>query len=197
MDAVMQQAVVLLAGWSSGISVYLTVALLGLSGRFGWIDLPSGMDPLTHPLIIALAILVFAVEFVADKIPFIDSAWDSVHTFIRPLGAAGLGAMAGTQYGPLAQTGYALLSGTIALDMHAVKASSRLAINTSPEPFSNIAASVAEHSLVIGVFWLFIKHPYLAVGVILLILVATYFFLRMVWGFVRQLFRRDKKPAVS
>ena len=197
MAVLMEQGVILLAGWSSGISIYLTVALLGFCGRVGWIHLPGGMEPLTNPLIIALAVLVYAVEFVADKVPFIDSAWDSVHTFIRPLGAAGLGAMAGTEYGPLAQTGYALLTGAIALDMHAVKASSRLAINTSPEPFSNIAASVAENTAVFSVYWLFIKHPLIAIGLILLILVATYFFLRMIWGFVCKLFRHEKKTAVS
>ncbi len=183
------QAVILLAGWTSGISVYLTVALLGISGRAGWVDLPGGLQVLSNPVIIGLALFVYAIEFVADKVPYVDSVWDSAHTFIRPLGAAGIGYLAGSENGPLVQTAYAILTGAIALDMHAVKATSRLAINTSPEPFSNIAVSLAEDAAVITLFWLFIKHPFIAVAVILLTLVSTFFFLRMMWRFVRKLFR--------
>lgn len=184
--------VLLLAGWSSGISLYLTTALLGISGRMGWIELPGELKVLSHLLIILIAIAIFAVEFVADKVPYVDSAWDSVHTFIRPLGAVGLGYLAGSEHGPVIQTGYALLTGTFALNMHAFKASSRLAINTSPEPFSNIAASTTENAAIFFMFWFFIKHPILASILIILILVLTFFFLRMLWRFVMKLFK--KKP---
>src|SRR4051812_30993027 len=93
--ALAEPLVLLLSGWCSGISLYLTAALLGICGRAGWIELPGDLQTLSHPLIIAAAVAIFLVEFVADKVPYVDSAWDSVHTFIRPLGAAGLGALAG------------------------------------------------------------------------------------------------------
>jgi hypothetical protein len=191
--ALMQPLVTLLAGWCSGISVYLTTALLGICGRMGWMQLPGEMKALENPLIIGLAVVLFLVEFVADKVPYVDSAWDSVHTFIRPLGAATLGALAGVDQGPVAQTLYALLTGTVALNMHAVKATGRLAINTSPEPFSNIAASFSENAAVFFMFWFFIKHPWLAALLIILILIASFFFLRMMWRFVVRLFKGKPK----
>ncbi len=157
-----QYMVLLVSGLTSGISLYLTIAILGISGRMGWIDLPNGLEVLQHPIVIAAAILVYVVEFVADKVPFVDSTWDAVHTFIRPLGASGLGFLAGSEQGAAAQAALAILTGAIALDSHAVKSSTRLAINTSPEPFSNIATSLAEHSFVFFIFWFFIKHPILA-----------------------------------
>lgn len=183
--------VVLLAGWCSGISVYLTAALLGISGRMGWIELPGEMKGLSHLVIILAALAVFAIEFIADKVPYVDSAWDSAHTFIRPLGAAAIGAMAGTEHGPMVQTLAAVMTGTLALNTHAVKASTRLAINTSPEPFSNIAASFGENATVIFMFWFFIKHPVWAGLLILTLIVLSFFFLRMMWRFVRSLFRKS------
>ena len=185
--------ILLLAGWSSGISVYLTTALLGISGRMGWIGLPGEMKVLSHILIIIAALAIFVIEFVADKVPYVDSAWDSVHTFIRPLGAMGMGYLAGSEHGLVIQTLYALLTGTFALNMHAFKASSRLAINTSPEPFSNIAASTAENASVFFIFWLFIKHPILASALIVLILILSFLFLRMLWRFVVKLFKRKSQ----
>ena len=184
-----QYLVLLLAGWSSGVNLYLTIALLGLSGRFGWIDLPGGLEVISHPLVIAAAIFMYVIEFVADKVPFVDSAWDAIHTFIRPSGAALMGFLAGQENGPAVQAALAVLTGGIALDMHTVKASSRLAINTSPEPFSNIAASLAEDAAVIFLFWFFVKHPIIASLIILLILIGTFFILRMLWRFVLRLFR--------
>lgn len=180
--------VLLLAGWSSGISVYLTAALLGIAGRMDWIGLPGGLDVLQNPLLIALAIAVFGIEFVADKVPYIDSAWDSVHTAIRPLGASLMGYAAGTEHGPVLQMAYAMLTGTVALNMHAFKATGRLAINTSPEPFSNIAASTAENSAVFFMYWLFIKHPVIACVLIVAILVLAFFMIRLLWRFARGVF---------
>lgn len=193
--AIGEYLVVLIAGWSSGISVYLTAAILGISGRAGWITLPGSMDTLSNWLIILTASALFIVEFVADKVPFVDSAWDSVHTFIRPVGAGAIGYMAGTDLGPIAPTLMALLTGTIALDMHAVKASTRLAINTSPEPFSNIGASLAEHSFVFFVYWFFVKHPILAAMLVLSVLVLGFLLMRALWRFVKKLFHRPQSPA--
>jgi hypothetical protein len=190
LNAASQPLILLLAGWSSGISIYLTTALLGICGRAGWIELPGELKVLSNLLIIIIAVLIFLVEFVADKVPFVDSAWDSVHTFIRPLGAVGMGYMAGSDHGVIIQTLYALLTGTFALNMHAFKASSRLAINTSPEPFSNIAASTTENASVFFMFWLFIKHPIIASALIIAILVLSFLFLRMLWKFVMKLFKR-------
>ncbi len=189
--ALAEPLVVLLAGWCSGISVYLTAALLGISGRMGWIQLPGEMQALSNIFIILAALAVFAIEFVADKVPYVDSAWDSVHTFIRPLGAAAIGAMAGTEHGPVVQTFAAVMTGTLALNTHAVKASTRLAINTSPEPFSNIAASFGENATVIFMFWFFIKHPIWAAVLIVGLIVLSILFLRMMWGFVSKLFRKS------
>jgi len=186
--------VLLLTGWCSGISIYLTAALLGISGRMGWIELPGEMQALTHLLIIAAALAVFAIEFLADKVPYVDSAWDSVHTFIRPLGAAAIGTMAGTEQGPAVQTLFAVLTGTLALNTHAVKASTRLAINTSPEPFSNIAASFSENALVFFMFWFFIKHPVWAALLIVTLIVLSFLFLRMMWRFVAKLFKKSTSP---
>ena len=159
----------------------------------GWIELPGNLKVLSNLIIIIAAVAIFLIEFVADKVPYIDSAWDSVHTIIRPLGAVAMGYMAGSDQGLVVQTLYAFLTGTFALNMHAFKAASRLAINTSPEPFSNIAASTTENASVFFVFWLFIKHPILASALIILILVLSFLFLRMLWKFVMKLFKR--KPA--
>lgn len=190
MEAGLQQIALLSAvGWSSGFNVYLTASILGIGSRLGWVTLPGGMDVLGHPLIIALAVTMFAVEFVADKIPFVDSAWDSVHTFIRPTAAAFAGYLAGTEYGPLAQTALATFTGTLALDAHAVKATTRAAINTSPEPFSNIAASLGEDTFVIFLLWFVHQHPWITLAIVLTLVVLSYFILRMLWGFLKTVFR--------
>ncbi|MBF0254673.1 MAG: DUF4126 domain-containing protein [Candidatus Omnitrophica bacterium] len=202
-----EYGLILLIGWASGISIYLTILLVGVGGRMGWIVLPPGLEIFTHPLVIAAAFVMYAVEFCADKVPLVDSAWDSVHTFVRPAGAAALAFMAGTEYGPAIQTSLAVLTGTVALDVHAVKASSRLAINTSPEPFSNSVASVVEDSAVIMMFYFFTKHPVIATLLILVFLVGTFFVLRALWRFVLKIFRRpaaeeprnssaDKSPVI-
>jgi len=189
MQAVQQYASVALIGWASGLNLYLAVALAGICGRAGWIPLPGELKVIEHPLIIGIAVLLYAVEFVADKVPYVDSFWDSFHTIIRPAAAAGMGYMAGSELGPVAQTVLSMGAGTFALNMHAVKASSRLAINTSPEPFSNITASLAEDSAVFGMFWFFIQHPWLALALIIVILILSYFLLRLLWKFVKKLFK--------
>ncbi len=191
MDKVAEYGIMLVAGWASGVSIYFTVAFLGIAGRAGWVTLPGNLVTLENPLIIAAALFLACIEFVADKVPFVDSMWDGVHTFIRPAGAVVLGLMAGTEAGPIAQTLFALLTGSIALDSHAVKATTRLAINTSPEPFSNVAASLAEGAALLFVFWLFVKHPLLACLLVLAFVVGSFFILRALWGFARRLFRRQ------
>ena len=178
----------ILAGWSSGISLYLTVGLLGLCGHFGWIHMPGELGIFSNPLVFSMAFIVFLIEFIADKVPYVDSVWDSVHTFIRPAGGIAIGYMAGSEHGPVIQAMYAMLAGTLTLNAHTAKAAGRLAINTSPEPFSNIAASTAEQGLVIFLYWFFIRHPVLTCVIITGLLVLGFFLIRILWRFVKKLF---------
>ncbi|MFH1783171.1 MAG: DUF4126 domain-containing protein, partial [Candidatus Omnitrophota bacterium] len=151
----------ILAGssWASGVNLYLTVAGLGIANRMGMIELPGDMGAISNLLVISTAVLMYGIEFFADKIPLVDSAWDSVHTVIRPLGGAALSYMAMANMGPAAQIPVALISGGIAMDSHLTKATTRLAINTSPEPVTNSVASVSEDALVLGAIWMIIKNP--------------------------------------
>jgi len=196
MTLMKEYALMALVGWAAGISLYLTIALVGIGGRTGLLDLPASLEIFQHPLVIGAALLVYAVEFFADKVPYVDSAWDSVHTFIRPLGAAALAFTAGTEHGAAVQASMAVLTGTIALDTHAVKSSTRMAINASPEPVSNVVASVAEDSAVVLMFLFFAKHPVLATCIIVVFLVGSFFILRALWRFVRKLFRRSEPADV-
>lgn len=191
----LEPLILLLAGMTSGISLYLTIGLLGLCGHFGWLELPGQVEVFENPIIFSLAFIVFAVEFIADKIPYVDSAWDSVHTFIRPAGGLAIGYLAGSEHSPVIQTAYALIAGTMTANTHLAKSSSRLAINTSPEPFSNIAASFAEQSFVIFLFWFFIKHPIWASLFILAVTVLCFLLIRALWRFVRKIFAGKKLPA--
>jgi hypothetical protein len=175
--------------WTSGINLYLTIAGLGIADRAGWVELPGKLDVLSHPLVILVALLLFAVEFFADKIPYVDSAWDSAHTFIRPAGAALLTFMALSDLDSNAiQLSGALLGGTVALDSHLTKATTRVAINTSPEPFTNIAASTAEDGLVIGVLWLIFTHPVIAAVLVISFIVFSIWFLNLMFRFMKKIF---------
>ncbi|MFC1708554.1 DUF4126 domain-containing protein [Candidatus Omnitrophota bacterium] len=189
MEALSSLGIVFGSSWASGVNLYLTIAGLGIAGRFGWITLPGNMDAVSHPLVILVAILIYAVEFFADKIPLVDSVWDSVHTFIRPIGGAALAYMAMADINPAVQMPVALLSGAVAMDSHLTKATTRLAINTSPEPITNSVASVTEDGLVLGMLWLIINHPIVAtIGVILFILFSIWF-LKKMFKFVKKVFR--------
>ena len=180
--------VLILGAWAAGISLYLSVGLLGLCGYFGWISLPGELGVFSNPIIFSLAFIIFFIEFIADKVPWVDSIWDSVHTVIRPLGGFGIGYLAGAEHGLVIQTAYAMLAGTVTLNMHMAKAAGRLAINASPEPFSNVAASTVEQGIVIGMFWFFIQHPVIAVLIIIGILFLAVILIRFLWRFVKKLF---------
>src|SRR4051812_11136506 len=136
-------AYVLTSGWASGINLYATVLVSGLAGRYGSLD--SVPHPLERTDVLIVAGILAVCEFVADKIPYVDSAWDLVHTAIRPTFAAAIGAMIAGQAGDLNEGLAAALAGTTALTSHATKASLRLAVNASPEPLSNIAISLSEN----------------------------------------------------
>ncbi len=158
-------AYVVTSGWASGINVYATVFVTGLLGRFGGVESVPGVLERTDVLLAAGALS--AVEFVADKIPYVDSAWDAVHTAIRPTLGAVLGALLAGEAGDLNQGVAAALGGSTALASHAAKATLRLGVNLLPEPFSNIAVSLTENAAVVAVIWLAVDHPWTALGIAL------------------------------
>jgi len=162
-------------GIASGLRLYAVLFIVGAAGYLGWIDLPSGLAILAHPLVLAASGFMCFVEFFADKIPGVDSLWDVVHTLIRiPAGAALAAGVFGDSSSAMMLTA-AILGGTLAAGSHFTKAGSRAVINTSPEPFSNWGASLTEDVAVGGLLWLAIAHP-LAAGVVVLVLIAL-----MVW----------------
>ncbi len=186
------------SGWASGVNAYLVVLVLGLADRFG--DFTQIPDSLANTWVLIGAGTLYAVEFVADKIPYVDSTWDSISTFIRPAIAAALaGVIAGDLPTP-EQLGYIVLGGGTALASHSVKAGSRLAINSSPEPLTNVGASVGEDVAVLGVVGLAIAHPWIAAGISLVLLILGLVLLGFLLRFVRRGWRRWKgkdRPATT
>ena len=177
-------------GWASGVRLYLVVLLTGLAGFMGWITLPPGLHLLAHPVVLGASGFMVFVEFFADKIPGLDSLWDVVHTMIRiPAGAALAAGVFGADSGLITLLA-GLAGGTLAATSHATKATTRAAINTSPEPFSNVGASLLEDGLVPLGLWLAIVHPLVFVVVLLLVLVVSVWLIRLCWRFLTQLFAR-------
>ena len=177
-------------GWASGVRLYLVVMLTGLAGFMGWVALPQGLHLLAHPVVLGASGFMVFVEFFADKIPGLDSLWDVVHSVIRiPAGAALAASVFSADSGAMALAA-ALLGGTLAATSFAAKATTRAAINTSPEPFSNIGASLLEDGLVPLGLWLAIAHPFVFVGLLALVLVLSVYLIRVCWRFLRQLFSR-------
>lgn len=186
------------SGWASGVNAYLVVLILGLADRFGhFSQIP---DQVARTDVLIGAGLLYAMEFVADKVPYLDSTWDVVSTFIRPTVAAALAVLVarnGGDVSSLQQTGYAVLGGGTALASHSVKAGSRLAINTSPEPLTNIGASLGEDGLVAVVMALVIAHPWIALGVTVVLLVLGLALLFFIARKVRRGWRRWKGRPVK
>ena len=178
-----------LLAWASGLRLYLVVFALGLAGYLGWLELPPGLEVLQHPYVIAAAGFMLMVEFFADKIPWLDSIWDQAHTFIRiPAGALlAAGATGDTVNAVTVAAG--LLGGTITAGTHFAKAGSRLAVNASPEPFTNWAASFTEDALVLGGTWLAIAHPAVFLAFFAVFVVFLAWLLPRIWRFVAGLFR--------
>jgi hypothetical protein len=172
--------------WTSGINLYATVAVLGIAGRANMIDLPAGLHVLMDPVVIAVACVMYVVEFFADKVPYVDSAWDTLHTFIRVPAGAILAARSLGPMNPALEFAAILAGGSVALAAHGTKAGMRLAINASPEPFSNWFASVGEDLAVLGGLWLTFNHP-----IVMLLLIAV--FLALVVWLVPKLFRLSKR----
>lgn len=185
-------------GWASGLRLYLVVLLTGLAGFLGWVPLPSGLELLANPVVLTASGLMVAVEFFADKIPGLDSVWDVVHTVIRvPAGGAlAAGAVTGLAGDSAAWPLIAsILGGTLAATSHAAKASSRAALNTSPEPVSNVAASLAEETAVTGGLWLAVHYPLTFACVLLGVLVLSVWLIVKCVRFLRGLFSWVSKTA--
>ena len=178
------------AGFSSGLNLYATVATLGLLQRFGVLHLPPGLQALAHPWVLAIAIALYLLEFFADKIPFVDTIWDAVHTFIRPPAAAILAYSATGAAPPEWRWGAALVAGGVALTSHGTKASARAAVNTSPEPFSNWILSFGEDILAVWLSWMAATHP-IATGIIVAaLLILSAFLLYHLFRFASRALRR-------
>jgi hypothetical protein len=181
-------------GWASGLRLYTTLFVVGVAGRLGWIVLPPGLHLLEHPWVLGAAGAMLIVEFFADKIPLLDSVWDTVHTFIRIPAGAALAAMVFGGQGVEWQTAMALLGGTLAAGTHFTKAGARAMINTSPEPFTNVAASFGEDVVVLTGLWLMFAHPWLMLAVLLLLVIATAWLLPKLWRGIAGLIRGFSLP---
>ncbi|TFG36210.1 MAG: DUF4126 domain-containing protein [Desulfobacterales bacterium] len=176
------------AAWASGINLYATLLTLGLLGATGNMTLPPDLQILTNPLVIGAAGLMFVVEFVADKMPGVDTGWDSIHTFIRIPAGAMLAAASLGEVNSAMTVAAAILGGTLAAGSHATKAGSRVLINTSPEPFSNWLVSLAEDVAVIAGVWAALAHPYVFLVVLLILIILMIWLLPKLWTGIKEVF---------
>lgn len=175
------------AGWASGINLYLVALLLGAAGRLGWADIP---DVLTRLDVMVVAAVLYAIEFVADKVPFLDSVWDVIHTVIRPLGAAALGAVIAGESASIGAAAGAAVAGALALDAHAAKASTRVVVNTSPEPVSNVGLSLIEDLGVAGLVTLAVTYPVPTIIVVSILVVAATALTIWIWRIARRSWKK-------
>jgi hypothetical protein len=186
-----------LMAWASGLRLYLVVFAVGLAGYEGYIDLPKGLAVLQHPWVIGAAGFMVVMEFLADKVPAIDSAWDAVHTFIRiPAGALLAAGATGDTLTPITIAA-GLLGGTITAGTHFTKAGGRAVINTSPEPFSNWGASFTEDAMVASGIWLAFAHPAVFLVMFVLFLLLLAWIIPKVWRGIRAVFARLNPPRAE
>ncbi len=179
--------------WGAGLRLYLVVFLFGLLARLGWWELPQHLTLLAHPLVLGASGFMAIVELFADKLPWLDTLWDGLNTFVRiPAGAALAAAVFGDS-GAAAALAAGLLGGTLTATTHFAKSGTRAVVNTSPEPFSNLAVSTGEDLLVLGGTWLAVRHPLLFVIALLLFVIAAALLIRLVLRGLRRLF--GAKPA--
>jgi hypothetical protein len=176
--------------WASGIRLYMALFMAGWFGRLGYLDLPPALEVLESPWVLGVTGVLLAVEFLADKIPGVDSAWDALQTFIRIPAGAILGAAALGQMDPAWTTVAARLGGTLAAGAHLTKAGSRALINTSPEPFSNWAASFSEEAVVAGGLLAAFFHPWILFVFLAVFFIAALWLLPKLWRGLRWLFRK-------
>ena len=190
MDMAQLLALAAALGWASGIRLYLVVFITGLAGMLGWLPLPSGLHVLQHPAMLVGSGFMLFVEFFADKIPGVDSLWDMVHSVSRvPAGAALAAGVFGADSATMGSVA-GLLGGALAATSFATKASTRAAVNTSPEPFSNIAVSLVEDGVVMGMMWLATNHP-IAFGITLfVVLVLSVWLLIVLVKYLKAVYKR-------
>jgi hypothetical protein len=186
MEMISQLALAGGLSWASGLRLYLTVFAVGMLAKFGYIDLPSALDILSNPIVLSVAGALAAIEFLADKIPYVDSAWDGIQTFIRIPAGALLAMGAINTSDPMIATVAALLGGSLAGATHATKAGSRALINTSPEPVSNIATSFGEEGLLLGGGWLALMHPAVFIGVLCGFILVMIWLLPKLWRGIKS-----------
>jgi hypothetical protein len=190
LDTTQLVAIAAALGWASGLRLYAVVFLTGLAGFLGWVDLPAGLQVLQHPLLLVASGLMLGVEFFADKLPGVDTLWDTVHTVLRiPAGAALAAGVFGGDSATWA-TLAALMGGTLAASAHAAKATTRAAVNTSPEPFSNIGLSLAGDAAVPAMLWLSWTHPTAFFAALALAVLLGLVLVVVLWRFLRALVRR-------
>jgi hypothetical protein len=183
--------------FAAGVNLYATVALLGLAARFDWVDLPAQFAAFDNPWVIGAAIVLYAVEFFADKIPYVDTVWDFFHTAIRPVGGALIAVVSLGEASPAVQGLAALFGGTLAAGSHFTKAGTRAAVNTSPEPVSNWLLSLAEDGFVIGLGMLAFTHPVAALAVVAVLVVLIAVCATALFRAIRRRFARASVPAAQ
>jgi len=195
MEAVEAIALMMGAAWASGINLYATILVLGWMGSTGQMVLPEEMAILTDPSVMFAAGVMYFVEFFADKIPGVDTGWDTIHTFIRiPAGAVmAAGAAQGLDIGPAAELTAMLLGGGLAATSHATKAGTRVLINTSPEPVSNWTASVAEDIAVVGGLWAALNHPWWFLAALVIFIALVIWLLPKIWRAIKRIARAVKR----
>ncbi len=176
------------ASWASGINLYATIFILGFSALNGAFVLPPELQVLSNPLVIGAAGFMYCVEFFADKVPGVDTGWDAIHTFIRIPAGALLAAGAMGDMGSAAQISAAILGGGLAATTHATKAGSRVLINTSPEPFSNWGASIAEDLTVFAGLWAALNHPVFFLVVLIVFILFSIWLLPKLWKGIKKVF---------
>jgi hypothetical protein len=176
------------SAWLSGINLYATVATLGLLQRFHYVHLPGDLDYLSTWWVIALACSLYAIEFIADKVPAVDSVWDVVHTFIRVPAGAVLAASAFAHAEPSVRIAALLLGGGVALSSHGAKAATRLTANLSPEPFTNIGLSLMEDAVAIGSSILMVFHPVVILGVVIVFVALALWMIPRIGRALRRMF---------
>jgi Domain of unknown function (DUF4126) len=180
------------SAWLSGINLYATVLTLGILERFHLVKLPGGLTMLGEWWLIGLAGILYAIEFIADKIPAVDTAWDAIHTFIRVPAGAVLAASAFAEFDPAVKIAAMIMGGGIALSSHGTKAATRLAANTSPEPFSNIALSLGEDALTFGSAILMAFYPVVILIVVVIFLIIALWLLPKIFRALRRLLIRAR-----
>jgi hypothetical protein len=180
--------------FAAGINLYATVAILGLAGRFDWVALPPQFAIFDNDIVIGAAIVLYVIEFVADKIPWVDSAWDALHTVVRPLGGALIAVTTLGTTDPAIEGLVALMGGTLAAGTHFAKAGTRAIANTSPEPFSNWLLSLAEDVFVVGLGMAALKYPVVAAAVVAIGVVVICACAALILRGVRTAWRRRVRP---